>query len=249
MPDTLNDYLDVWNRKPVLRMIYDDFYERIIAACRPGRTIELGGGIGSLKRRVPEVVATDIQFAPWLDCVADAQHLPFAPNSAANIVMVDVMHHIEFPVVFFREALRVLAPGGRVIMVEPAITWGSTLFYRLLHQEPVRTSADLLIEGRPDPRRDPYDANQAIPTLLAGRDRERFEAMLKGLRVTRVDWFSFAVYPLSGGFKFWSLIPLSLVRRAIRVERALEPLLGRLIGFRMLLVLEKAADPMLPSMH
>jgi 2-polyprenyl-3-methyl-5-hydroxy-6-metoxy-1,4-benzoquinol methylase len=44
---------------------------------------------------------------------------------------VDVLHHLEFPVVFFREAARVLRPGGRVLMVEPAITWGSSFFYRL----------------------------------------------------------------------------------------------------------------------
>jgi hypothetical protein len=44
--------------------------------------------------------------------------------------------------VFFREAARVLRLGGRVLMVEPAITWGSTSFYRLFHHEPVRTSAD-----------------------------------------------------------------------------------------------------------
>src|SRR5262249_2181954 len=160
--------------------------------------IEIGGGIGNLKRRLPQVVATDVQFGPWLDCVADAQHLPFAANAAANIVMVDVLHHIEFPVGFFREALRVLEPGGRLIMVEPAITWGSTLFYRLLHQEPVRTSADPLIEGTPNPHRDPYDSNQAIPTLLAGRHRKRFENVLQGLRVACVDWFSLVVYPLSG---------------------------------------------------
>ena len=58
------------------------------------------------------VVATDIQFAPWLDCVADAQRLPLADATAANIVMIDVLHHLEFPVVFFREAARVLRPGG-----------------------------------------------------------------------------------------------------------------------------------------
>src|SRR5437773_6078866 len=127
-------------------------------------TIEIGGGIGNLRHWLSNVVVTDIQFAPWLDCVADAQYLPFADGAAANIVMVDVLHHVEFPTVFFREAERVLRRDGRLIMVEPAITWGSTLFYRLLHQEPVRTSADPLIEGVPDPHRGPYDSNQAIPT-------------------------------------------------------------------------------------
>src|SRR5262249_56038986 len=85
----------------VLRMVYDDFYERLPAACRSGLTIEIGGGIGNLKRRLSEVVATDIQSAPWLDCAADAQRLPFADGCAANIVMVDVLHHLEFPPPFF----------------------------------------------------------------------------------------------------------------------------------------------------
>jgi 2-polyprenyl-3-methyl-5-hydroxy-6-metoxy-1,4-benzoquinol methylase len=65
------------------------------------------------------------------------------------MVMVDVLHHIEFPTVFFREAERVLRRDGRLIMMEPAISRVSTLFYRLLHQEPVRTSGDPFIEGVP----------------------------------------------------------------------------------------------------
>jgi SAM-dependent methyltransferase len=240
--DQLTDYRSLWERKPVLRLVYDDFYDRITAGCRPGLAIEIGGGIGNLKRRLTDVVATDIQSAPWLDCVADAQRLPFADACAANIVMVDVLHHLEFPVVFFREAARVLRPGGRVLMVEPAITWGSSLFYRLLHHEPVRTSAQVLGDGDPDPRRDPYDSNQAIPTVLATRDRERFHRLLPTLRIASVQWFSLAAYPLSGGFQQWSLIGEGAARRMLRIERALEPMLGRFMGFRMLLTVEKAAD-------
>ena len=56
----LADRRGVWDRKPVLRLVYEDFYDRIAAACRSGRTIEIGGGIGNLKRRLREVVATDI---------------------------------------------------------------------------------------------------------------------------------------------------------------------------------------------
>jgi SAM-dependent methyltransferase len=240
MSQTLDGYLDVWERKPVLRLIYDDFYDRIVSACVPGITIEIGGGVGNLKRRLPHVITTDIQFAHWLDCVADAQHLPFAAGQLANIVMVDALHHIEFPVHFFREAARVLRQGGRIVMVEPAITVGSTLFYRLLHHEPVRMTADPLNEGTPDPRRDPYASNQAIPTLIATRDRQRFERSCPSLKVVRVNWFAFATYPLSGGFKRWSLMPQWVAPHALRLERAIESFLGRFGAFRMLLIVQKS---------
>jgi SAM-dependent methyltransferase len=240
MADAFHNYRDTWKRKPVLRTIYSDFHDRIAAACVPGLTIEIGGGIGNLKERIPCVLATDVQFAPWLDCIADAQHLPVASGIAANIVMVDVLHHIEFPSRFFKEAGRVLGKGGRIVMIEPAITWGSTLFYRLLHEEPVRMRADPLADGRPDPGRNPYDANQAIPTLIATRHRDRFHRMFPNLRIIQANWFSFVVYPLSGGFKRWSLVPARLARAALAAERIFEPLLGRAAGFRVMLVIEQA---------
>jgi SAM-dependent methyltransferase len=239
MAAILDDYRSVWIRKPGLRAIYEDFYDRIAAVCSSGLTIEIGGGIGNLAQWLPGAVGTDIQFAPWLDCVADAQRLPFADGTAANIVMVDVLHHVEFPSRFFREAERLLRPGGRIIMVEPAITWGSSVFYRLLHQEPVDMSTDPLVEGAPNPRRDPYESNQAIPTLLATKDRDRFLHLFPSFGIDRVEWFSFLAYPLSGGFKRWTLIPAGLVPRLLDFERRLEPMFGRWMAFRLLLVIEK----------
>ena len=242
MPDALHAYLNIWERKPILRFIYDDFYDRIIEQCVSGITVEMGGGIGNLKRRLPDVIATDIQFADWLDCVADAQYLPFAANTVGNIVMVDVLHHVEFPVNFFREAARVLRVGGRVVMVEPAITWGSTLFYRILHQEPVCMSVDPLAEGVHDPQRDPYNSNQAIPTLIATRDRERFECMFPNLRIASVVWFSLLTYPLSGGFKSWTLLPRRWAFRTLQFERTIEGAVGRFAAFRMMLIVEKKSS-------
>ena len=238
----LLDHALVWDRKPVLRAIYGDFYDRLASECRPGVTIEIGAGIGNLKQRLTNVIATDIQPAPWLDCAADAHRLPFAGNSAANIVMVDVLHHLQFPVAFFREANRVLRPGGRVLMVEPAITWFSTLFYRVLHPEPVRTSAEVLLDGKLDPSRNPYDFNQAITTLLATRDRDRFHSLFPDLRIVRVDWFSLAAYPLSGGFRPWRLIGEVVASHMLRIERAIEPAVGWLAAFRMMIVIEKTRE-------
>jgi len=236
---SLDRYRLTWEQKPLLRRIYNDIYDRIAAACVRGTTLEIGGGIGQFKSRFPDVVATDIQSAPWLDLVTDAQKLPFAAGSVANIVMVDVLHHIEFPLLFLQEAERVLAAGGRLVMAEPAITWGSSLFYRLLHHEPVRMGVDPLTVGRPDAGRDPYDSNQAIPTLLASRDRKRLAELLPSLRVVRTDWFSLWVYPLSGGFKSWSLLPDRVGGFILGLERKLEPVLGRFFAFRLLTVMEK----------
>jgi SAM-dependent methyltransferase len=241
--DPLHNYADVWERKPVLRAVYGDLYDRLVPECHPGTTIEIGGGVGNLKQRLSDVIATDVQYAPWLDCVADAHNLPFATGAAANVVMVDVLHHLEFPALFFREAARVLRPGGRLMMMEPAITYGSTLFYRLFHHEPVRTSAEVLAEGTPNPDRDPYDANVAIPTILVTREHARFHARFPELRIVRVVWFAFAAIALSGGFKRWSLITAGAARRLMQFERAVEPLIGRLAGFRVMIVIEKNAAP------
>jgi SAM-dependent methyltransferase len=238
MSDALSQYRSVWERKPVLRAVYQDMFERIMASLGPGPTLDVGAGIGKLKQRLPDLIASDIQYSPWLDLVADAQSLPFADGSLGNIVMIDVLHHVEFPISFLRAAGAALRSGGRIVMVEPAITWGSTLFYRFVHQEPVIMSADLFVEGCPDPDRDPYDANQAIPTLLV-RHRERFHRLVPNLKIVGVSWFAFAVYPMSGGFQPWSLLTETMAQWGLSVEHRLEATLGRLLGFRMLMIVEK----------
>ena len=63
--------------------------------------------------------------------------------------------------------------------------------------------------------------------------------MFPQLEIAQVDWFSFAVYPLTGGFKPWSLISAGMAARVLKLERAVEPVLGRLARFRMMLVVEK----------
>lgn len=238
-PAHLGDYREVWRRKPALRAVYHDIYRRLAAACRPGRTLEVGGGSGNFKDFAPDVVATDVQAAPWLDLVCDAHALPFAAGAFDNIVAFDVLHHLHWPRHFISESQRILRPGGRLLMVEPAITPVSWVFYNYFHDEPVDLGADPLIEGPPERERDPYDANQAIATLLFDRRRAAFEAAFPDIRVKTRQWFSLFAYPLTGGFRRWSLIPAALVGPLLRLEAVLAPALGRLMGFRLLLVLER----------
>jgi SAM-dependent methyltransferase len=233
-------YREVWNRKPVLREIYGDIYRRILAAAVPGPMLEIGGGSGNFKDFAPNSISGDIMPAPWLDLVCDAQRLPFSDASFTNIVMVDVLHHIESPLRFLQEVQRVLQPNGRLIFCEPAITPLSGLFYRLFHDEPVNMSADPLATVTISADKNPWDSNQAIPTLLIGRFREALARAVPGLKLENVERFSFAAYPLSGGFKPWCLLPKPIARPLLKLEWLSRHIFGRLAAFRLLAVYRKS---------
>ena len=201
--------------------------------------MEVGAGSGNLKETMPQVLATDIVTVAWLDAVVDAHALPFADSTVDSLVGIDVLHHVQYPVRFLAEAERVLKPGGRVVLVEPAITPVSRVVFALGHPEPVDMRADPLAEGAPDRGKHPMDSNQALPTLLAGRHRAGLERRVPDLRLVCRQHLSLAAYPLSGGFRPWNLVPPRLVGPLLRLEERLVPVLGRLMGFRLLLVYER----------
>lgn len=237
--EILEDHQKIWQKKPVLKAIYQDFYDRILHHATPGTTLEIGGGTGNLKEYLLDVISTDIISTPWLDCVCDAQGLPFKTNSISNIVAIDTLHHLERPIRFFKDASRLLHSGGRIILLDPAITPLSWFFYHFIHEEPVDLQCNPLEDGPLSPNRKPFDANQAIPTLLFGKYRNDFSAAFPEFQIIEQSFMSLWGYPLSGGFKPWSLIPSFAIKPLLRLEKKLEPYVGRLLGFRLLLVLEK----------
>ena len=133
-------------------------------------------------------------------------------------------------------------------MIEPAITWGSYLFYRLMHHELTDMTVDPLVEGTPDSKRNPYDSNQALPTLIATKYRNQFHRLIPDLQIIETSWFSFFAYPLSGGFKRWSLMPRRLVAPILRWEKALESA-GAFFAFRLLITIEKRAGVLRSDPH
>ena len=234
----------LWERKSGLRAVYADYHRRLVRAVgEHGKVLEIGSGSGHLRDVAPGIDSTtiDILPAPWVDVQADAHTLPFVDETFDGLVMLDVLHHLERPPVFFDEALRVLKPGGRIAMMEPGMSVIARLFYTYLHEEPVVMSADPLAMETVDPNRDPFDSNQAIPTLLFKRSdiRRRFEKRFPNLTVVDNRWLSLFAYPMTGGFKSWSLINGGMAEVLIRFEDAVLPILGPVLGFRLLTVLEK----------
>ncbi len=242
----LEQHRQLWQRKSGLRAVYGDYHRRLVDAVGiDGKVLEIGSGSGHLRDVAPGIDSTtiDILPAPWVDVQADAHSLPFADQSFDGIVMLDVLHHLERPAEFFAEALRVLKPGGRVAMMEPGMSTLARQFYTHLHEEPVDMTADPLTMEAADPQRDPFDSNQAIPSLLFKNPaiRKRFETRFPQFSIVENRWLSLFAYPMSGGFKNWSLVNGALARGLIRLEDCLLPVLGPVMGFRLFTVLEKSS--------
>lgn len=229
----------IWSSKQILRNVYADLFQRIEAWLCPGLTVEVGGGTGLAKRFLRDTISSDIVFGQEVDCVADCHDLPFKNQSLSNIVMLDVLHHLDTPVLFLREASRQLRAGGRIIMIEPGITPVSWFFYKLLHEEPVDMAVNPFSQERPSTQKDPFDGNQAIPTIMFNRYLQETKKYIPNLKVKKINFISLFCYPLSGGFQSWSLLPAWAAGPLLKIEKLFEPLFGGFFGFRIIIVLEK----------
>ena len=241
LADALAEQEAAWNRRPLLRRLYNEWFDLIIArlASVEGPTVELGSGFAPLKARLPDIVATDVEPTPWADVVADAHALPYADASLANIVAVDVLHHLADPARFLDEARRTLRPGGRVVAVEPYTSPLSIVAYRLFHHEHTDPSIDPF---RPDPRLavGALEGNQALPMLIFFRHADDLGRRWPELRIVERRRLSFLLYPLSGGFSHRPLVPPVLYRPLRALEALLTPA-APLLASRCLVVLERTA--------
>ena len=162
-----------WANKPLLRDIYRDFYERIarlVDARLQGRILELGCGNGALRAHLPHALLSDLFPNAWLDLVADGYALPFGDQSLSHLILFDVFHHLRAPKAFLHEARRVLVAQGRIILVEPYISWTSLPVYSLLHHEPVAWREKIEMAESP-PARDYYAAQGNATRLLFAANR------------------------------------------------------------------------------
>jgi SAM-dependent methyltransferase len=231
----------VWEKKASIRLLYRDFHRRLLDGCPEGRVLDIGGGTAHIKDFRPDIISADILSFPGIDVVADAHRLPFPDEFFTRVVMLDVLHHLERPVEFLKEASRVLKPGGRLAMIEPAMTAVARRFYHYFHGEPVDMNADPFAQMAINPDRDPFEANQAVPTLLFATSaaRRRVEEAVPTLRVRSVRWLSLFAYPMSGGLQNWSLISAALVPAMLALEEKVPEAVRRQIAFRMAVVLER----------
>lgn len=230
-----------WRRKPLLREIYHRFYEEIAQELRrdlQGETVEIGSGIGNLKSVMPDAHATDLFPNPWLDRIENAYALSFADGSVANLILFDVWHHLEYPGTALAEFHRVLTPGGRLIVFDPAMGMLGRVVFGLFHPEPLGLRNEIKWWAPPgfSPAEMTYYAAQGNAQRIFFSNT--WLPRLGEWRMVRRSSWAAIPYVASGGFRGPQLYPRSLLPLLDGFDRVAS-CLPAWFATRLLVALEK----------
>lgn len=189
---------EIVHGKYLLNCVYKEWYSRIRMQLSPTAAdiLEIGSGPGFMAVEIPSVTTSEVFEVDGVQRVENAHSLNYADASLDAIVMTDVLHHIPNVTLFFREAERVLRPGGQIIVVEPWVTWWSSLIYRHVHHEPFDPYT---IDWTLDPGGPLSTANGALPWILFARDVKLFTRHFPMLEIRSIKPIMPLSYLASGG--------------------------------------------------
>jgi len=227
--------------KPVVDWAYDRLYDRVLPFLPPDPKlpiVEFGSGHRDLSHRIPNLIRTDIFQGPGITRIENAYDSTFGDHSTAAILATDVFHHLEYPLEALREWRRILAPGGRLVLLEPALSLLGRLVYGPFHAEPIGSSSAIQT-GRPpagfDPDQAPYYAAQGNGTFLFVDERNH-EQWNRSWEPIRIERFAALYYVLTGGYTRPQLLP-SAILRVLHRHEAIFDRFPSLFATRLLVVL------------
>jgi SAM-dependent methyltransferase len=99
--------------KKLTRVTLDRF---VVSHATAGLTLDLGAQTGPYAAHFPRRVGLDLQPAPGVAVVADARSLPLRDAVFDAVLCTEMLEHVVEPQVAVDEMLRVLKPGGVLVL-------------------------------------------------------------------------------------------------------------------------------------
>jgi SAM-dependent methyltransferase len=201
-----------------------------------GIELEIGSGVGQIKKYYPKVLTSEVMESPIVDMVIDAKKMNLSDHSVRAIYGMNCFHHISEPRKFFTECDRVLQKGGGVVLIDPYYGFLSNLFYKRAfkteffdkEQSSWDTETSVML-----------DANQALSYIVFVRDREQFLREFPNMEIVESKVLdNYVRYVCSGGLNFKQLLPNFCINILKGVEFLMTPL-NKVFGLHHVIVLRK----------
>tara|TARA_X000000368_G_scaffold415412_1_gene407130 strand:+ start:1830 stop:2636 length:807 start_codon:yes stop_codon:yes gene_type:complete len=143
--------------------------------------IDLGSGAGFSKFYIKNknFKLTDLSADEHIDIKnVDAQNTNFENNSFDYIISTNMIHHLAFPIKYFKEMNRILKKNGKLIIFEPYCSIIFQLVEILMRHEGFNFEVDVWDEEKPISNQDDlWDGNLAVSNLIFD-DKEKFKDKL-----------------------------------------------------------------------
>jgi len=232
----------VLQRKPMLLGVFTECHKWMHSFANKhltvkGYQIELGAGAVPMRDIFSGILATDIEPAPYLDKVLDAENMDLPDSSVRVFYGQNCFHHFPHPERFFHELRRVLIPGGGAVLLEPYYGPISSLIHKRIFTTEGFDKAASSWESNCSGAM--MGANQALSYIVFIRDRALFEKKYPDLQV--VDQYlmhNYLKYLLSGGLNFKQLWPSRLSFVLDACQWALKPI-NNLLALHHIIVIKK----------
>lgn len=244
-PDTeefLELHRQILMEKPMMRDVFAEFYKSCIDLDNKfftgtGKCVEIGAGVSFFKKLYPEIIATDIKKADYLDMVVDALNMPFENSSIRAIYGINCFHHFPDPDKFFSELERVLCVGGGCVLIDPFYGPVASVFYKNVFDSEGFDKTQQSWSN--DTLGVMMGANQALSYVVFKRDIEKFNRQHPKLEiVVQRPLTNYGRYLLSGGLNFRQLLP-NFMSPVLKFFEWLATPLSSVLGLHHVVVIRK----------
>lgn len=230
----------IFRKKKLIRKIYYDYFKKIKENIYNGmsnKVLEIGSS-GFIKDVIPDCITSNLVKN---DEMVDREINIFDLDNKeifSNIIMVDIFHHLEFPMLALKNLNKVLCKNGRVILIEPAMGLIPRFIYRIFHHEPNGFEFKINETESPEklPGKNEYFAAQAFTWRAFVNSEIKYD---KYFNIKKIDYFSDFAYLGSGGFSYKAFYPEILYPFVKKIDTMLNLLSRKIFAARMLIVLEK----------